>query len=173
MATDIAPPTLDDGAAPPTLAFVSLAARLRAFWAATTTAGAHADPVAGRLHELLRAPAQRLRQPLLRGGHPQHAGKLAQLLLRLLRSRLALSPSISRRSASGFRRPAPSCSATAASASCCPRRWRASLSVAVLYLICAARLWRGSPVCWPRSFWPSPRSASSRTATTRSTACSC
>jgi 4-amino-4-deoxy-L-arabinose transferase-like glycosyltransferase len=32
MATDIAPPTLDDGAAPPTSPFVSLLARLRAFW---------------------------------------------------------------------------------------------------------------------------------------------
>src|SRR5690349_11220208 len=66
---------------------VSLAGRAAArILGAATTAGARAGPAAGRIHELLRAPAQRLRQSLLCGGHPQHAGELAQLLLRLLRS---------------------------------------------------------------------------------------
>ena len=63
-------------------------------------------------------------------------------------------------------------SATAASASCCRRRWPAWPRWSCSTSSCGASLARARG-CWPRWCSRSRRSASSRTATTRLTACSC
>ncbi len=87
MATDIAPPTLDDGAAPPTSPFVSLLARLRAFWQPRRRQALALILLLAAFSNFYELQRNGYANLYYCGGHPQYAGELAQLLLCLVRSR--------------------------------------------------------------------------------------